>query len=198
MAMGNSSLIGLMTLGFLILIWGKGFWWVGVCLMLLSTVMAFGSGESPVVGPVGAAGRGQPAFAAPGKKEEELDIYDMKWSPTTLADGFVGNKMEDVYGPGAAIGSRSGAFTQDMGPIRFKDDFRFRITGEAGDFYKMCTDEVTGKALTAWDFRTRKDVFPGLHMGTVKTIESPDEMTNPGLGSPNEWARELQRRRDKQ
>jgi len=44
--------------------------------------------------------------------------------------------------------------------------------------------------LTAWDFRTRKDAFAGLHTGSVKTVESPDTFTNPGLGSPNEWIAE--------
>lgn len=196
MAMSNSTLIGLMTLGFLILMWGKGFWWVGVCLLLFSTVMAFGSGESPAGGPtgnrpgIGAVGRSQPAFAGPGKDEEDFDVHDMKWSPTTFADGMMGvNPMAGELG--GAVGARSGAFTQDMGPIRFKDDIRFRISAMEGAEEKAF-DMARGEAgpLTAWDFRTRKDAFAGLHVGSVKTVESPDTFTNPGLGSPNEWIAE--------
>jgi hypothetical protein len=146
------------------------------------------------------ASKGGPVAGLAQKKTwPEWDINDMKWSPTTFADGMLGVNPMETGNEGSAIGARSGTVTQDMGPIRFKDDFRFRLNPSAdAEFYGMCSDPYTGKGLTAWDFRTRKDVFPGLHTGSVKTIESPDDMTNPGLGSPNDWIREALKRRQQQ
>lgn len=177
-------------------------WWMGIGIIAMAAVLAMsGSGEEPVMQRVPAMpvsmpkpASAQPAAKPSAKPDEGFDIDDMKWSPTTFADGMPGNKMDGDFG--GAVGSRSSAFTQDMDIIRFKDDVRIRISD--GDFYKMCTDPYTGKALTAWDFRTRKDVFPGLHSGNVKTVESPDDMTNPGVGSPNDWAKAERLRRQQQ
>jgi len=196
MAMSTTYLVCLLALGFIMLMIGWP-WWLGVGVILVSLALAVTGEEQPLpaMKPVAAA---KPTAAAAAKKEPEggFDVWDMKWSPTTLADGFVGNKMG---GPsGSAVGSRSGAFSQDMGPIRFKDDIRFRLNpeGAGADFYNMCKGPAPG--LTAWDFRTRKDAFPGLHIGSVKTVTSPDDMTNPGLGSPNEWIAAEKKKRDKQ
>jgi len=197
MGMNTSSLIGLLVIGLVILVWGGHFWWVGIAIVLISMALAVGGGEEvPMPQQLHSVAVSAKAMASPAKAEEGFDIYDFKWSPTTFADGMVGNKMEDEFGPGAAIGSRSSAFTQDMGPIRFKDDMRFRLYHkEADPEFAMCSDADIPKPLTAWDFRTRKDVFPGLHTGVVKTVTSPDDMTNPGLGSPNDWIREEMKRR---
>jgi len=195
--MKTSYLMGLLVLGFVMLMIGWP-WWLGVGLIVLSMAAAVSGGEEEPQKMPMTAMTAKTAMASAAKKADVdagFDAWDMKWSPTTFADGMMGvNPMADKAS-GSAVGSRSGAFAQDMGPIRFKDDIRFRITGDAGDFYKMCElDTPDGpKALTAWDFRTRKDVFPGLHIGSVKTVTSPDDFANPGLGSPNEWLKKLKK-----
>ena len=202
MASNTTTVVALMLVGMGVFFIGWP-WWMGIGIIAMAAVLAMsGSGEEPVMQRVPAMpiGVSKPAGAKPAEINEGYDAWDMKWSPTTFADGMSGNKMEDqIDGMGPAIGSRSGTFTQDMGPIRFKDDFRFRLNASAeADFYNMCKDPYTGKALTAWDFRTRKDYFPGLHTGNIKTVESPDDMTNPGLGSPNDWVRAEKLRRQQQ
>lgn len=203
MASNTTTVVVLMLTGFAVFFIGWP-WWMGVGIIAMAAVLAIsgGSGEEPVMQRMPAMPISMPKPTG-AKAAEDIndgfDAYDMKWSPTMFADGFVGNKMEDEFGGvGSNIGSRSGTYTQDMGPIRFKDDFRFRIIGDAGNFYDMCKDPYTGKALTAWDFRTRKDVFPGLHTGSITTIPSPDEVVNPGLGSPNDWAKAEKLRRQQQ
>jgi hypothetical protein len=196
-----------MGLGFIALIVGMP-WWIGVGVIVITAALAVSGDDEEVAVqqmpiPLARAVAKPAAAAKPATAEKKApwpgwDMDDMKWSPTTFADGMMGVNPMETGNVGSAIGARSGTYTQDMGPIRFKDDFRFRIIGDAGEFYNMCKDVYTDKGLVAWDFRTRKDVFPGLHTGSVKTLDSPDDLTNPGLGSPNEWIAQEKKRKEAQ
>jgi hypothetical protein len=136
--MSTTYLAGLLALGFIMLMIGWP-WWLGIGLIVLTMAVALSGGEEPAQQPMAAAKAFAAKPSAAGPKatgEEGFDVDDMKWSPTTFADGMMGvNPMKSELG--GAVGARSGAFTQDMGPIRFKDDLRFRVSEEDSAF-DMC------------------------------------------------------------
>ena len=188
--------MGLLAIGFIIVMWGGSWWWLGIGLILISAAVAISGTEEAMVPvmPVGkkvmVAGK---ATMPSAKAEDGFDVFDMKWSPTAFADGMMGvNPMKGDFG--GSVGARTGAFTQDMDLVRFKDDIRIRISTQDPAFDMLKSD---AGPLTAWDFRTRKDALPGIHTAAVKTVTSPDEYVNPGLGSPNEWLKAMKGKKDK-
>ncbi len=204
--MSSSYLIGLMAIGFLMLIVGWP-WWISVGVIILSLALLAGSeGEQPTAfpdqRPMITAARGAQSEPSKGKpeaaegeryrdwrddeKEEGKSgffVEDMKWSPTAYADGILGvNPMKGAFG--GSVGGRTGAFTLDMGPIRFKDDFRFRLYADDKAF-NMCNTEAG--PIHAWDFRTRKPLFVEPTAQFKPVVKSPDDALDPGLGVP--WAK---------
>jgi|GEM_PF-6589824 len=154
MAMKTSHLLGLLTLGFIMLLIGWP-WWLGVGLIVLSMAIAMSgeSSEGPVLVPmpIGAPGQvaaaGMPAQAPQQAEPKYFDDYgeappdwefpditkDLNLKVSTPSDA-IGDMttMKDPYHDGVghvgAVGARSGTFTLDPNEIiRFKDDFRIKI-----------------------------------------------------------------------
>jgi hypothetical protein len=198
MGMSTTYLAGLLAMGFIMLMIGWP-WWLGIGLIVLTMAVALSGEEAParIPGVRGIAATYRPAtlLAKAAAKGGGIDVYDMKWSPSIVGDGVAGiNPMKGEEG--GSVGARTMAYTQDMGPIRFKDDIRFRMDS-LEDGLKMCETEapVGGKpdVLMAWDFRTRKDAMFDLHTGVKTDTESMDYAANPGLGSPNEWIAQMKK-----
>ncbi len=156
MAIKTSHLLGLLTLGFIILLIGWP-WWLGIGIILLSMAVAVsGESEEPAPMPVPVERAGQAAVAGvaqPGSQQAAQaepkyfddwgedqpnwtfpDISkDLKFKISTPSDAIGDMKtMKDPYHDGVdhigAVGARTGTFTLDPNNIiRFKDDFRIKI-----------------------------------------------------------------------
>ena len=157
MAMKTSHLLGLLVLGFIMLLIGWP-WWLGVGLIVLSMAIAVGgeSSEEPLPMPMPVRAPGQAAAAgapAPGQatgasKPKYFDDWgsdipnwefpdltkDLKLKVSTPSDAIgTMETMKDPYydmesGAVGAVGARTGAFTMDPNNlIRFKDDFRIKV-----------------------------------------------------------------------
>lgn len=200
----TSSLVGLLVVGFIILIWGGSLWWAGLGILMVSAALAVSGGDNepqllPVAMPTGAAakpakGEKPPAWARnlPGTDAEGnplSTVEDLKFRPSVLADGFAGiNPMasdKDIQyapGQGVSVGPRQGTLTIDTGPIRFKDDLRFRLATMEG--WDMVKDPYTNKDLLAWHFRTQKPVFQEKTRMLESTMDQLD-------GEYFDWMNEL-------
>lgn len=188
MAMKTSYLIGLLAVGMLMLLAGWP-WWLGLGIIILSMAVAMSdSGAAPQQAPLPAALPKTAAEEAPRPKtwrEREAeteagmaDVEDLVWRPSVLADGLLGLNPMSVKGEegqAVSVGSRSGTLGIDAGPVRFKDDLRFRptVTDKEG-MGSMMTDPYTGKPISAWHFRTRKPVFYQKTKMMEASLESPD------------------------
>lgn len=170
MALRNSYLVGLLALAFLLFAYGP--MWLGLGVVVIAFALALsgtgGKAEPSVMPQLAAAkspkGKAEPKPPPWAKYAQHTDakgnplgtVEDLRWRPSVLADGAFG--MCTMGKKGATVGSRQGAITVDCGPIRFKDDLRFRLGAVDKDFNKfMATPE--GKAIFAWHFRTQKPVF---------------------------------------
>ncbi len=151
MALKTSHLLGLLALGFAMLLIGWP-WWLGIGIIVLSMAVAVGGSEessermrapasaTAVAGPAQAAPEaaeqprqaGEKHFddwgeAPPGWDMPSIEDADFKWSAP--CDGIGGMSIKDPAG-GMGIGPRTGTATLDINDIiRVKDDLRFKLDG---------------------------------------------------------------------
>lgn len=176
MAISTTTLLCLLVFGFLMLFMGGNWWWMGIGLIILSTAAAVGGGE-PARMPMTLPMPSMRSASKPAETKERpppwarlqhgtdaqgnplSTIDDLKFRPSVLADGAFGMCPMSETGPddtAVGVGPRQGTLTIDAGPVRFKDDLRFRLSKMEG--WDVCKTEE-GKELIAWHFRTQKPVY---------------------------------------
>ena len=182
--MKTTYLIGLLTLGFFMLFLGWP-WWLGIGIMVLSMALAVGGEEASQEFPNPIARRmATPIASGPiegqprkkyaqweidqAKEENEFgDVEDLIWNPGMPSDGMLGlNPMGSAVldpqtGPSGevirhGVGPLSGQSTTDLGPIRIKDDMRFRPVGADKSFM---ADPFGEKSFLDWRWRTHKKTW---------------------------------------
>jgi hypothetical protein len=173
MALRSSYLVGLLALGFFILIlnWPV---WLGLGVIVIALALAVSStGDVPEripnAIPQAAAAKSPKAkdsakpppwakyvHGTDAKGNPLSSVEDLKWRPSVLADGAFG--ICSLGKAPVSMGPRQGTLTIDCGPIRFKDDLRFR-PGAVDEGFKNFMATPDGKPIFAWHFRTQKPVF---------------------------------------
>lgn len=149
MATSTSTTVGLMAIGFFILLMGGGYWWFGVGVIMLSMAMAVTGGSSGYTQAMPYPQMNGPSMSKPAKKASKMGSVNdpFHFKPTIPPDGIAGissiapEKGEFVSGdPGnLSLGKRTGAMsmyldaTEDMGGaenaarIRIKEDLRLNL-----------------------------------------------------------------------
>jgi hypothetical protein len=200
MAMKTSYLIGLLIVGFILLLAGFP-WWLGIGIIVLSMAAAVsGDSEEPRMVPVrlarpqvAAAGPPKPVESEPAwkkyqEKEPTGSVNDpMHFRPTMPPDGVAGLKaMSQEKGTPSdnlSIGGRTGTMSMYMDNkaacrIRVKDDLRIMLP------FTQVTDENGIKPFTnlfTSHFRTGNPILK------TKPLESTFETWKTGF---DEWAKE--------
>jgi hypothetical protein len=202
MAIGTTTLLGLLALGFFILFLGGTWWWLGIATIMLSLAMALGGEQSPVMVPRPAMAQARPMMSQgkPAKKKEIWGSVNdpMHFKPTMPPDGIAdigsigpekGSPEYDLTGGIASVGKRTGTFSfyatgpQDkenpMARVRVKDDLRlnmpFMDEQNPVDGVKVFTNLITSH------FRTSKPILK------TKCLEPTFETVKTGF---DDWAKE--------
>jgi hypothetical protein len=201
MAIGTTTLLGLLALGFFILFLGGTWWWLGIATIMLSLAMALGGEQSPVMVPRPAMAQARPMMSQgkPAKKSAFGSVNDpMHFKPSIPPDGIAGissigpekDSLEYLDNPGVAtVGKRTGTFSfyptgpQDkenpLARVRVKDDLRLNMPfmDEANpvDGVKVFTNLITSH------FRTSKPILK------TKCLEPTFETVKTGF---DDWAKE--------
>lgn len=184
MASGTTVALGFLCLA--VLAYGYGATWLALGSFLLTLVFfVFGGGTETVKASAEVAAKAPvevPKSMSQQVAEEEAKmatINDLRFRPSVPTDGLCGMNPMGKGNP-VNIGQRSGTLAIDCGPVRFKDDIRFRLWAVEKDFFPGA------KKLISWHFRTVKPVF---HQKT-KMLEATTESWDKELWDTPEWRHE--------